>query len=115
VYNDRGLFRCGDGHVAQGNGEVDVNGIEYPLDAILRFHLYKHQSIAGPIVEASDLAAADCSTVSWMVVETGTDLAMIAQAATNRMVDLLVSYWSFSEVHAYILCSVAMRCVKPGS
>jgi acetamidase/formamidase len=25
------------------------------------------------------------------------------------MIDLLVSRWGFSEVHAYILCSVALR------
>ncbi len=41
--------------------------------------------------------------------ETGTDLADTARAATSRMVDLLVSRWGFSEVDAYILCSVAMR------
>ena len=43
------------------------------------------------------------------MVETGTDLAEAARAATGRMIDLLVSRWGFSEVHAYILCSVALR------
>ena len=46
---------------------------------------------------------------AWVVVETGTDLTATARAATNRMVDLLVSRWGFSPVHAYILCSVALR------
>ena len=44
-----------------------------------------------------------------MVVETGTDLADTARAATSRMIDLLVSRWGFSDIDAYILCSVALR------
>jgi acetamidase/formamidase len=109
IYNPGALFSCGDGHAAQGDGEVCINGIECPLDVTLRFRLHKHQPLAGPIVEASDAVAADCPADSWVIVETGTDLAEAARAATGRMIDLLVSHWGFSEVHAYILCSVAMR------
>ena len=109
VYNPGALFSCGDGHAAQGDGEVCINGIECPLDVTLRFRLHKHQPLAGPIVEANDAAAADGSPDAWVVVETGTDLADAARAATNRMIDLLVSRWGFSDVHAYLLCSVAMR------
>jgi acetamidase/formamidase len=109
VYNPGALFSCGDGHAAQGDGEVCINGIECPLDVTLRFRLHKHQPLAGPIVEASDAAAADCSTDAWVVVETGTDLVDAARGATGRMIDLLVSRWGFSDVHAYLLCSVAMR------
>jgi acetamidase/formamidase len=32
-----------------------------------------------------------------------------ARAATERMVELLVAKWSFAPVHAYLLCSVAMK------
>jgi acetamidase/formamidase len=109
VYNTGALFSCGDGHAAQGDGEVCINGIECPLDVTLRFHLHKRYRLAGPIVEASDTVAADCSADAWVVVETGTDLAETARAATGRMIDLLVSRWGFTDVHAYILCSVAMR------
>jgi acetamidase/formamidase len=109
VYNDGGLFSCGDGHAAQGDGEVCINGIECPLDVTLRFNLHKRQPLAGPLVESSDSAAPDTIVDSWVVVETGTDLAETARAATNRMIDLLVSRWSFDEIHAYLLCSVALR------
>ena len=109
VFNRGALFSCGDGHAAQGDGEVCINGIECPLDVTLRFHLHKHQVLAGPIVESSNAAAADSSADSWVVVETGTDLADAARGATTRMIELLVSRWGFSDVHAYILCSVAMR------
>ncbi len=109
VYNSGALFSCGDGHAAQGDGEVCINGIECPLDVTLRFRLHKHQPLAGPIVEASDSVAPDASSEAWVVAETGTDLAEAARAATHRMIDLLVTRWGFSDVHAYILCSVAMR------
>jgi acetamidase/formamidase len=109
VYNRGALFSCGDGHAAQGDGEVCINGIECPLDVTLRFNLHKHQLLAGPLVEACETVAPDSTANAWVVVETGTDLAETARAATSRMVDLLVSRWGFTEVHAYILCSVAMR------
>lgn len=109
VFTPGALFSCGDGHAAQGDGEVCLNGIECPLDATLHFRLHKHQPLAGPLVEASELAAADSCADAWVVVETGTDLACAARAATGRMIDLLVSRWKFSEIHAYILCSVALK------
>jgi len=109
VYNPGALFSCGDGHAAQGDGEVCINGIECPLDVTLRFRLHKQQHLDGPLVESSDALAPDSCADSWVVVETGTDLAETARAATGRMIDLLVSRWGFSEVHAYILCSVALR------
>jgi acetamidase/formamidase len=109
IYNNGALFSCGDGHAAQGDGEVCINGIECPLDVTLRFNLHKGQPLAGPLVESSDLTAADSIADSWVVIETGTDLAETARAATSRMIDLLVSRWNFDEVHAYLLCSVALK------
>lgn len=109
IYNAGALFSCGDGHAAQGDGEVCINGIECPLDVTLQFHLHKHHPLSGPIIEASDFIAPDSTADAWVIVETGTDLAEAARAATSRMVDLLVANWGFTEVHAYILCSVAMR------
>jgi acetamidase/formamidase len=109
VFNPGALFSCGDGHAAQGDGEVCINGIECPLDVTLRFNLHKRQPLAGPIVEASEVAAADSTADAWVVVESGTDLADTARAATGRMIDLLVSRWGFNDVHSYILCSVALK------
>jgi acetamidase/formamidase len=109
VYNPGALFSCGDGHAAQGDGEVCINGIECPLDVTLQFNLHKHQPLAAPLIEASCATAPDSTADAWVVIATGTDLAEAARAATSRMVDLLVSHWGFTDVHAYILCSVAMR------
>lgn len=109
VFNHGALFSCGDGHGAQGDGEVCINGIECPLDVILRFHLHKQSPLSGPLVESSEAVAPDTHADSWVVVESAEDIAAAARAATSRMVDLLVSRWGFSEVHAYILCSVALK------
>jgi acetamidase/formamidase len=109
VFNRGALFSCGDGHAAQGDGEVCINGIECPLEVTLRFLLHKQQPLSSPIVEASEAAAADSTANAWVVVETGIDLADTARAATGRMIDLLVSRWGFREIHAYLLCSVALK------
>jgi acetamidase/formamidase len=109
VYNRGALFSCGDGHAAQGDGEVCINGIECPLDVTLCFNLHKHQALAGPLVEARESAAPDSTADSWVVVESGTDLAETARVATMRMIELLASRWGFSDIHAYLLCSVALR------
>jgi acetamidase/formamidase len=109
VYCPGALFSCGDGHAAQGDGEVCINGIECPLNATLRFQLHKHEPLAGPLVESSETVVPDTHGDSWMVVECGEDIAAAARNATSRMVDLLVSRWAMDPVHAYILCSVALR------
>ena len=109
VYNSGALFSCGDGHAAQGDGEVCINGIECPLNVTLRFRLHKHQPLSAPIVESSESVAPDTSSDSWIVVESASDVLAAARAATSRMIDLLVSRWGFSEIHAYILCSVALK------
>jgi acetamidase/formamidase len=109
VFNPGALFSCGDGHAAQGDGEVCINGIECPVDVTLRFHLHKQQPLAGPIVESTESVAPDTRSDAWVVVESGPDIAETARGATSRMIDLLVSHWGFSETHAYILCSVALK------
>lgn len=108
VLNHGALFSVGDPHAAQGDGEVCINGIECPADATLRFHLHKGLRLPGPIVDSSPLIRQDVET-AWMVVESGTDAILTARAATSRMIDLLVSRWGFSDVHAYLLCSVALH------
>jgi acetamidase/formamidase len=111
VLNPGAIFSAGDAHAAQGDGEVCINGIECPVDATFRFQLHKNQSLAGPMVEAASPGKQDAEADkgSWIVVESATDATAAARAATSRMIDLLAERWGFSEVHAYLLCSVAMN------
>jgi acetamidase/formamidase len=108
VFNPGALFSCGDGHAAQGDGEVCINGIECPLDATLRFHLHRGHTLTAPLIESSQRANASRPD-SWIVVESDEDPLRAARNATSRMVDLLMRVWGFNDVHAYILCSVAMH------
>lgn len=107
VFNRGALFSAGDAHAAQGDGEVCINGIECPVNVSLRFELHKHRHLPGPILESGKAPAEEGE--AWVVVESATDPVAAARAATSRMIDLLVAHWDFSEVHAYLLCSVAMN------
>jgi acetamidase/formamidase len=108
VLNPGALFSCGDAHAAQGDGEVCINGIECPADVTLRFQLHKRGPLPVPLIESAPHGP-DASGESWIVVESGADAIAAARAATSRMIDLLAARWGFSEVHAYLLCSVAMN------
>ncbi len=107
VLNPGALFSAGDAHAAQGDGEVCINGIECPADVTLRFNLHKRQALSAPLIESAARLPAEGD--SWIVVESGTDAIRAARAATSRMIDLLAARWGLSEVHAYLLCSVAMN------
>ncbi len=71
VFNRGALFSCGDGHAAQGDGEVCINGIECPLDVTLRFNLHKQQPLSSPLAEAGDTVAPDSTADAWVVVRDG--------------------------------------------
>jgi acetamidase/formamidase len=109
VLNSGALFSAGDAHAAQGDGEVCINGIECPADVTLRFHVHKNRSLRAPMIETAPMRRLDPDEGSWIVVESATDAVAAARAATSRMIELLAEKWGFSEVHAYLLCSVAMN------
>jgi acetamidase/formamidase len=110
VFNPGALFSAGDVHAAQGDGEVCINGIECPARVRLRFHvLHPSRPLSGPLLESASSEAARREEEAWMVVESHPDPVAAARAATSRMVDLLSSLWGLSEIHSYLLCSVAMN------
>ncbi len=109
VFNRGGLFSAGDAHAAQGDGEVCINGIECSADAELRFSLHKQKQLTGPVIESGASEKSESDGEAWIVVESGEDAIVAARAATSRMIDLLMERWGFRDVHAYLLCSVAMN------
>ena len=109
VLSPGALFSAGDAHAAQGDGEVCINGIECPTDVTLCFHLHKQRPLAGPLIESAASRRPEAGEDAWIVVESGTDAIAAARAGTSRMIDLLAERWGFSDVHAYLLCSVAMH------
>ena len=109
VLNPGALFSAGDAHAAQGDGEVCINGIECHSEVTLRFRVHRHQPLSGPFLESAESRNPDAPQDSWIVVESAPDAMQAARAATGRMVELLIAKWSFAPVHAYLLCSVAMK------
>jgi acetamidase/formamidase len=109
VLNKGALFSAGDAHAAQGDGEVCINGIECPAEVSLRFHVHRHQPLSGPLLESAESRSPDAPADAWIVVESDPDAMQAARRATERMVDLLIARWSFTPIHAYLLCSVAMK------
>jgi acetamidase/formamidase len=109
VLNQGALFSAGDAHAAQGDGEVCINGIECPADVSLRFRVHRHQPLSGPLIESAESRSPDAPADAWIVVESDTDAIQAARRATERMVDLLIARWSFTPIHAYLLCSVTMK------
>ena len=107
VFHPGALFSAGDAHGAQGDGEVCINGMEMPASVAFRFILHPSQTLTGPLIESA--AHGEHGGAEWIVVESGVDALQTARAATSRMVDLLCSRWGFAPVHAYILCSVALK------
>jgi acetamidase/formamidase len=109
VLNPGALFSAGDAHAAQGDGEVCINGIECPAAVTLRFQVHKQRRLPGPMVESAATPGQGETAGAWVVIESATDAVSAARAATSRMIDLLAARWGISEVHAYLLCSVAMN------
>jgi len=109
VFNRGALFSAGDAHAAQGDGEVCINGIECPADVTLRFRVHKRQPLSAPFLESPAPRELIWQDGAWVVVESGKDAIAAARAATSRMIDFLVAHWGFTDIHAYILSSVALH------
>ncbi|MGW3247323.1 acetamidase/formamidase family protein [Streptomyces sp. NPDC001070] len=114
VYAEGARFSAGDGHMAQGDGEVTGTAIETLMAVTLRFDVIPNTVIAGPraVVPAADptqLAMSDEMLAHgyYQTTGTGPDLMENAKTAVRDMVDWLVSDQQVSLHEAYTLCSVA--------
>jgi acetamidase/formamidase len=114
VYAEGAKFSAGDGHMAQGDGEVCVTAIETLMAVTVRFAVIKNTVIASPraIVPAADptqlaMPAEMLSHGYYHTTGVGPDLMENAKNAVRDMVDWLVTDQQLSLHEAYALCSVA--------
>jgi acetamidase/formamidase len=114
VYAEGAKFSAGDGHMAQGDGEVCVTAIETLMACTLRFSVIKNTIIASPraIVPAADptqlaMPADMLAHGYYHTTGVGPDLMENAKNAVRDMVDWLVTDQQLSIHEAYALCSVA--------
>jgi acetamidase/formamidase len=114
VYVEGAKFSAGDGHMAQGDGEVCVTAIETLMAVTVRFGVIKNTVIASPraIVPAADptqlaMPAEMLRHGYYHTTGAGPDLMEDAKNAVRDMVDWLVTDQQLSLHEAYAICSVA--------
>jgi acetamidase/formamidase len=104
------LFSCGDGHAAQGDGEVCGTAIETPMKATVRLTVEKNK----PYVQSPHYLTNPVSLGEAKVAEKGSyaclgidaDLLTASRKAIRQMIDWLVAEKALTKVEAYMLCSV---------
>src|SRR5436190_2236286 len=92
VFVKGALFEIGDGHAAQGDGEVDQTAIETSLRGRLRLTVRKDMKLAWPRAETE---------TDYISMATDPDLAKATSAAIQEMVDFLAATRGLSKHEAY--------------
>ncbi|MGB1884301.1 MAG: acetamidase/formamidase family protein [Gammaproteobacteria bacterium] len=100
------LFSAGDGHAAQGDGELCGTAIETTLSIEARFNLQKQQRAPSPRFEIPATAQRDTGD-SLVTTGIGNDLFRAAQDAARYMIDEIQKRHGLSSEQAYCLLSVA--------
>lgn len=103
-----GRLSMGDGHAAQGDGEVCGTAIETLMRATVRLTVRKDLHVTGPeFIIPGPLAAATNVGPFYATDGVGPDLREAAKDATRRMIDYLGREHGIGAADAYMLCSVA--------
>ncbi|HET9985015.1 MAG TPA: acetamidase/formamidase family protein [Longimicrobiales bacterium] len=92
------LFEVGDGHAAQGNGEVDITALETSLVGTFRFVLRKDMHLSWPQAETA---------THFIAMGMDKDLVAATKTAVRNMIAFLVATKGLSREDAYMLTSVA--------
>ena len=98
VFAPGALFEVGDGHVAQGDGEVDQTAIETSLRGRLKLTVRKDLKLTWPRAE---------TPTDYISMATDPDLSVATRGAIQEMVDFLVRERHLSRHQAYQLVSIA--------
>ena len=114
VYVKGAKFSVGDGHMAQGDGEVCVTAIETLMAVTCRFKVIKNTIIESPqaivpLANPSDFALTPEMRAKGFYQTTGVgpDLMSDAKQAVRAMIEWLVRDQGLSLHEAYAICSVA--------
>jgi acetamidase/formamidase len=98
VFVPGALFEVGDGHAAQGDGEVDQTAIETSLRGRLRLTVRKDMKLAWPRAE---------TPTDYISMATDPDLTIATRGAIQEMIDFLVAEKHLTQHQAYQLVSIA--------
>jgi acetamidase/formamidase len=98
VHAPGALFEAGDGHAAQGNGEVDITALETSLTGVFQFIVRKDLHLHWPRGE---------TPTHYITMGLHEDLREATRIAALEMIDLLVTEKHLSRDDAYMLASSA--------
>lgn len=98
VMAEGGLFSCGDGHGAQGDGEVCVTAIETALQGRFRLTIRRDMDVTYPEAE---------TPTHLITMGMHPDLDVCVETALRRMITLLSERLGISRAEAYMFCSLA--------
>jgi acetamidase/formamidase len=98
VHAPGALFEVGDGHAAQGDGEVDQTAIETSLRGRLQLTVRKDMKLTWPRAETA---------TDFITMATDEDLVKATRTAIQEMIDFLVAEKKLDKLAAYQLTSVA--------
>ena len=98
VHAKGALFEVGDGHVGQGNGEVDITALETSLVGTLQFVVHKGTNQKYPRAE---------TPTHYISMGFHQELYEATKTAVREMIDFLVAEKHLSRDDAYMLTSVA--------
>ena len=99
VFHEGALFYTGDGHGAQGDGEVSGTAIEQSLSGVFRFAVHKDRTIPAPRAEDDEY---------YMIMGIDLDLDRAARHATREVVNFLGEEKGLSPAEALSLASIAV-------
>ena len=99
VHVEGGLLSIGDGHAAQGDGEVSGTAIEASLYGTIEIILRRGVRLRWPRAE---------TPTHYVSMGLHPDLDEAARLATSEMIDFLVVHHGMERDDAYVLCSVAL-------
>jgi acetamidase/formamidase len=102
---DGALLSLGDGHAAQGDGEVCGTAIETSAVATLRISLERNRNLPAPMLLTDPRSQR--TGRAFATTGIGPDLMQAARDAVNAMIAEIVRRTTLSEVDAYLLASVA--------
>ncbi|MFN8637159.1 MAG: acetamidase/formamidase family protein [Chloroflexota bacterium] len=109
VWVEGALFSCGDGHAAQGDGEVCISAIETSMTATLRFTLRRDFSLEEPeFMVGGALSPRTSQGPYYAVMGIAPDLMEASKKAVRKMIAYLVRAHGLTREEAYVLCSVAV-------
>jgi acetamidase/formamidase len=98
VFAPGALFEIGDGHAAQGDGEVDQTAIETSLRGRLQLTVRKGMALNFPRAETA---------TDYISMAFDPDLTKATTMAIQEMVDFIAARWKMNKHQAYQLISVA--------